>query len=282
MFTAQLSAAKLTLKDINLKNGPKYGVQSYDGATVILDTVSISGFNYGGVLANGGNVEVINLHLGYNGTDANNGIEIAKGPAATNNPTLIMNGVLTSDTTENIVRAAENDSLTEFTIENTTNTTNKIVLTSEKIVLTDKYNNVIAETTIPDKVTGNSDINQKVIITLMAKEKEIRFTANQGTMITADLAKSHIVLEENEQVDGFYTDASYTTEFNFNDPLNSDTTIFAKISKLETPVQEPEENTEIKDETPKTGVENYLGVAILTIILSSILIVSMKKKNIKG
>ena len=31
MFAAQLSSAKLTLKNINLKNGPKYGVQSYNG-----------------------------------------------------------------------------------------------------------------------------------------------------------------------------------------------------------------------------------------------------------
>ena len=284
MFTAQLSAAKLTLKNVNLKNGPKYGVQSYDGATVILNNVSISGFKYGAVLANGGNVEVIDLHLGYNGTNTNNGIEIAKGSAATNNPTLTMNGVLTSDVTENVIRVAENDSLTEFTIENTTNTTNKIVLTSEKIVLTDQYNNVVAESAVPDKVTGNADIDQKVIITLMAKDKEIRFTANQGTMITADLAKSHIVLEANEQVDGFYTDANYTTEFNFNDPLNTDTTIYAKISTIETPVQEPqpEPEPEIKDETPKTGVENYLVAAILTILLSSICIVSMKKKNRKG
>ena len=282
MFTAQLSAAKLTLKDVNLKNGPKYGVQSYDGATVILNNVSISGFKYGAVLANGGNVEVIDLHLGYNGTNTNNGIEIAKGSAATNNPTLTMNGVLTSDVTENVIRVAENDSLTEFTIENTPNTTNKIVLTSEKIVLTDEYNNVVAESAVPDKVTGNADIDQKVIVTLMAKDKEIRFTANQGTMITADLAKSHIVLEENEQVDGFYTDANYTAEFNFNDPLNTDTTIYAKISKVEIPVQEPETQPEIKDETPKTGVENYLGIAILTILLSSICIISMKKKNIKG
>ena len=284
MFTAQLSAAKLTLKNVNLKNGPKYGVQSYDGATVILNNVSISGFKYGAVLANGGNVEVIDLHLGYNGTNTNNGIEIAKGSAATNNPTLTMNGVLTSDVTENVIRVAENDSLTEFTIENTTNTTNKIVLTSEKIVLTDQYNNVVAESAVPDKVTGNADIDQKVIITLMAKDKEIRFTANQGTMITADLAKSHIVLEANEQVDGFYTDANYTTEFNFNDPLNTDTTIYAKISTIETPVQEPQPKPEpeIKDETPKTGVENYLVAAILTILLSSICIVSMKKKNRKG
>src|SRR5699024_8307084 len=134
-------------------------------ATVILNNVSITGFKYGGVLANGGNIEVIDLHLGYNGTGSNNGIEIAKGSAATNNPTLTMNGVLTSDTTENVVRVAENDSLTEFKITNTENTTNKVSLTGEKIVLTDKNNNIIAETAVPDKVTVNAD-QKKVIVTL--------------------------------------------------------------------------------------------------------------------
>ena len=285
MFTAQLSAGKLTLKNINLQNGPKYGVQSYDGATVILNNVSITGFKYGGVLANGGNVEVIDLHLGYNGTGANNGIEIAKGASATNNPTLTMNGVLTSDTTENVVRVAENDSLTEFKITNTENTTNKVSLTGEKIVLTDKNNNIIAETAVPDKVTVNAD-QKKVIVTLMANEKEIRFTANEGTKITADLAKSHIVLEENTKIDGFYTDAGYTTEFNFDNPLNADTTIYAKISKIETTTPEtkpettvPETNQGQKDETPKTGMKNYIGIAVLALVLSTGTIILMKKKK---
>ena len=270
MFTAQFSAGKLTLKNVNLQNGPKYGVQSYDGATVILNNVSITGFKYGGVLANGGNVEIIDLHLGYNGTTANNGIEIAKGAAATNNPTLTMNGVLTSDTTENVVRVAENDSLTEFTITNTPNTTNKVVLTDNSIVLTDENNNVVAESSVPDKVTGNAD-EQKVIVTVIANEQEIRFTANEGTMITADLVSSHIVLEDNEKIDGYYTSADYTTEFNFNEVLNA----------IETPVQEPqpEPEPEVKDETPKTGVENYLGLAVLTIILALTIIVGMKSKE---
>ena len=35
MFTASSSNAKLTLKDIDLNNGPKYGVQAYEGAKVI-------------------------------------------------------------------------------------------------------------------------------------------------------------------------------------------------------------------------------------------------------
>ena len=287
MFTAQLSGAKLTLKNINLKNGPKYGVQSYDGATVILDRVSISGFRYGGVLANGGNVEVINLHLGINGANENNGIEIDKGVSATNNPSLTMNGILTSDTNKNVIVPAQNGYLTDFTITNTENSVNKVVLSGNKVVLTDSNNNVISENSIPDKATPNVDI-KKIIVSIVANDVTYKITVDAGTLVTSELLSSHIKLEENYKIDGFFTDAEYNTAFNFNDPINADTTIFAKISKIETtlPETEPEPETEItteeKDETPKTGVENYLGISVLTIIISLAVIVTIKNKKIKG
>ena len=287
MFTAQLSDAKLTLKNINLKNGPKYGVQSYDGATVILDNVSISGFKYGGVLANGGKVEVRNLHLGFNGTNENNGIEIDKGASATNNPTLTMNGVLTSESNENVIRPAENGHLTDFTITNAKNTTNKVVVSGNKVVLTDSSDNVISESTIPDKATPSGDI-QKLIVTIIANDKTNKITVDSGKTITADLLKSHIELEENYTIDGFYRDSNYTTEFNFDDPINTDTTVYAKISKVETPIPEeqpektPEVENQVKDETPKTGVESHLEIVVLTILLATTAIVFIRNKDIKG
>ena len=283
MFTAQFSSAKLTLKNIQLKNGPKYGVQSYDGATVVLDNVSISGFKYGGVLANGGNVEVKRLHLGKNGTGANNGIEIDKGASATNNPTLVMNGVLTTESNENVVRPAENGHLTDFTITNTPDTTNKVVLSGNKVVLTDSNNNVISETTVPDKATPNVDVTQ-LIVTIFANDVTYKITVNSGEKITADLLKSHIKLEDNQVVDGFYTDANFANAFDFNNSITTDTTVYAKISKVETTVPEttPEVNNGVKDETPKTGVQNYLGIAVLTILFSVIAIATINKKNIKG
>lgn len=287
MFTAQLSDAKLTLKNINLRNGPKYGVQSYDGATVILDNVSISGFRYGGVLANGGKVEVRNLHLGFNGTNENNGIEIDKGASATNNPTLTMNGVLTSESNENVIRPAENGHLTDFTITNTQNTTNKVVVSGNKVVLTDSSDNVISESTIPDKATPSGDI-QKLIVTIITNDKTNKITVDSGKTITADLLKSHIELEENYIIDGFYRDSNYTTEFNFDDPINTDTTVYAKISKVETPIPEeqpektPEVENQVKDETPKTGVESHLEIVVLTILLATTAIVFIRNKDIKG
>lgn len=282
MFTAQLAAGKLTLKNIDLNNGPKYGVQAYDGATVILNNVSIVGFRYGGVLVNGGNVEVIDLHLGFNGTDTNNGIEIDKGAAATNNPTLTMNGTLTSDVNENVVRPATNGNLTEFTVTNTENTTNKVVIAGDKVVLTDENNNVISESAIPETATPNTDA-PKVVVTLIRGETSNKITVDKGATVTAELLKSHIEVPEGYEIDGFFTDESYTNAFDFNTKLDNDTTIYARTAEIKeeepTEPETPEVNEEEKDDVPKTGVESYLGLAILTIIASTAGIVYMKKEK---
>lgn len=270
MFTAQLGAGHLTLKNIDLNNGPKYGVQAYDGATVILNNVSITGFRYGGVLVNGGNVEVIDLHLGTNGTGANNGIEIDKGASATNNPTLTMNGTLTSDSTENVVRPATNGNLTEFTVTNTENTTNKVVIAGDRVVLTDENNKVISESTIPESVTTNTDEAKKVIITLViGGEVEKQMTIDEGTKVTAHELKTGVTIEKGYEIEGFYNDQEYNNKFDFEKTLTEDTTIYAKIAEVKTEVPEkPDESTPEKDDVPKTGVESYLGVAVLAIIAS--------------
>ena len=289
MFTAQFAEGKLTLKNIDLNNGPKYGVQAYDGATVILDDVSITGFRYGGVLVNGGNVEVRDLYLGYNGTDANNGIEIDKGASATNNPTLTMNGVLTSESSENVVRPATNGNLTEFTVTNTESTTNKVVIAGDKVVLTDENNNVISESGVPESVTANSE-QEKVIVSLVVGDETKKITVNKDEQITRELLESHIVLDERYKVEGFYTDEGYTNEFDFNTNLSSDTTIYVRITEIENEVEDEEKNEitenvipeDNKDETPKTGIEDYLGAAILAIVFAVIVMIFMKKRDMRG
>ena len=282
MFTAQMAAGQLTLKDINLNNGPKYGVQSYDGATVILNNVSITGFKYGGVLANGGNVEVIDLHLGYNGTNANNGIEIDKGASATNNPTLTMNGTLTSDSNENVVRVADNGYLTEFTVTNTENTENKVVIAGEKIVLTDENNNVISETSVPDTVTSNTD-TEAVVITLINGDKSEKIVTEKGNTITEEFLKAHITVEEGYEIDGFFTDDKFTNKFDFSKTVDTDISVYVKTSKIESEEEKDEVKDEIpeeeKDDIPKTGEENYLGIAVLSILFSSIMAIGLTKKN---
>lgn len=281
MFTASSSKAKLTLKNIDLNNGPKYGVQAYDGGTIILNNVSITGFRYGGVLVNGGNVEIIDLHLGTNGTGANNGIEIDQGAAVTSKPTLTMNGSLTSDSKENVVRPATNGNLIEFTITNTESTTNKVVIAGDKVVLTDENNNVISESTIPDNVTTNTD-EKKVIVTIIKGGKVVKqITVDEGTKVTKDLLKEDLKIEEGYEIEGFYTDQEYTSKFNFEKELTSDITIYVKISKIETEKPEtiPDNIDEEKDDVPKTGIENYLGVSIFAMIASIVSIYCINKKE---
>lgn len=281
MFTASSSNAKLTLKDIDLNNGPKYGVQAYEAGKVILNNVGITGFKYGGILVNGGYVEIIDLHLGYNGTVANNGIEIDQGTSVKNTPTLVMNGTLTSDSTENVIRPAENGYLTEFIISNTESTLNKVVIAGDKVVLTDENDKVISETTIPEKVTPNVDESaKKVIITLINGEKTNRITVNEGETITKEQLDEYITIEEGYEVVGYFTDKDYKNEFDFKTKLDKDIIIYVKIEKIEETVPETNPEQE-KDDVPKTGVENYFSLAILSIIISTAGIIYIRKKNLK-
>ena len=281
MLTAQFADGKLTLKNIKLQNGPKYGVQSYDGAYVILDDVFISGFNYGGVLVNGGRLEVRELNLGYNGADKNNGIEIDKGASATNNPELIMNGTLTSTEKENVVYVAENGHLTSFTITNTDDTKNKVFVTDESVLLTDSANNILSESTLPSKVAPNV-ADKKVIITLYAEDKVINIAVTEGEKITKDMLKSHIDLKKGYIVKDYYLDKDYKEKFDFETKINENTSIYAKIEKEETIKDDNKENIEEnKDKTPVTGNDNYILIATFAIMLSSVLIIALYKNKSK-
>lgn len=282
MFTAQSTGAKLTLKDIDLNNGPKYGVQAYDGGIVILNNVSITGFRYGGVLVNGGSLEIIDLHLGTNGTGENNGIEVDKGAAVTKNPSLTMNGTLTSDEGENVIRIPEDSSLTDFTVTNTENTTNKIAVAGNVIAVTDKNDNILFESMMPDTVNPTTD-EEKVILMIIAGDKHNRIAVDLGSTVTEDMLKSHIELDEGYEITGFYTDENYTTAFDFATALTQDTTVYAKVDAISNEEITPpaEEIPEEKDETPKTGVKTYAGLALASIVLSGVILVSLKKRGIK-
>lgn len=272
MFTAQLGSAKLRLQNINLKNGPKYGVQAYDGGAVILEGVYITGFNYGAVLVNGGNLEIKNLKLGYNGTGANNGIEIDKGASATNNPTVTMNGTLNSESKENVLRVADNGYLTEFTIDNSDDTETKIALAGNNVVVTDANDNIISETKVPDNVTANVD-EVKVILTLVANGKEEKITVDSGEKVTEKFLKSKIDVKKGYKIDGFFTDSKYTNKFNFDEAITKDTTIYVKIS------EENKQTQAEKDESPKTGVRSYVGASVAGIILAIGSIMIIKKRE---
>ena len=162
LITASLDGSKINLKNVTLKDSPKYGVQAYDGGYVSLENVTIENCKYGAVLVNGGTVEVISLNLGYNGENANNGIELSKSKnieSSPNQPTVVMNGTLTSTETENVIRFAEdeNDATTEVIVENTESTTDKVLLNDNKVVITDNAGEIKYESNEALDITVDGD-----------------------------------------------------------------------------------------------------------------------------
>lgn len=284
MFAAQLSGAKLTLKNINLKNGPKYGVQSYNGASVVLNNVSITGFNYAGILVNGGTLEIIDVNLGNNGTTSNKGIELDRGQDVAVSPSLVMNGSLSSTSKDNIIYVAENAG--NINIENKTSTSNKVVAAGNQIVLTDANNNVLSVSALPENTTVASG-EQKVILTINYGEKTKDILLNVGQVVSEDSIKAQLNVAEGYVIDGFYTDNQYTAKFNFNNKIDVNTTLYAKVSAEEKQEEVSnsentveEENKGEKDETPKTGVANYAGIAVLVIAISVATLFVIRKNRI--
>lgn len=159
---------KLTLKNLTLTGSAKYGVQAYNGGHVILNGVTVENCAYGGVLSNGGTIEVVNLHLGKNGTGDNNGIEIAKADELTTTPKLIMNGKLSSTEKDNVVYIAENNpTLKEFDIENTDNSEYKVAISGDKVVVIDEKGTVL----FTSNAAGDIEVDGVQLADLVKKEE---------------------------------------------------------------------------------------------------------------
>lgn len=286
LITAGSTSSKLNLINVSLKNAQKYGIQSYNGAHVILDGVTVSNCGFGGVLVNAGTVEVKNLILHKNGQASNNGIEIAKGNNINNEnsyPVLIMNGILSSSEKENVVYIASNDQLSKFEVKNTDSTVYKAFLQNNKVVITDGNNDIVFSSNEFSNITvvGNTYV-KNVVLTVNLMEKTVSITLKEGDMISAEQVRAKIDLSNlglnQYTLDGFYSDKEFKTEFNFTNPITADTTIYAKLTLTETPKEPVKE----KDETPKTGVTNNLGIAISIFVISIMSTIILLKNKTKS
>lgn len=197
---------KLTLKDLILSNSVKYGVQAYNGGYVVLNNVEIKDCAYGGVLANAGTVEVISLHLGHNGRKGtNNGIEIARGTSLVDgetNPVLIMNGSLSSTEKNNVVYIDTEDPIGEFEIVNRENSTNKIYVNDNQLVVTDKNNKIIYLGNDIGNVPFEGEEYKETVIEKPKKEDTPKTGSNSLLEIlaitTATLSMAIIVLKRKD------------------------------------------------------------------------------------
>ena len=277
LITAGIES-EVTLTNLNLTNSAKYGAQAYNGGYLILDNVTIGDCEFGGVLVNAGTLEIIDLFLQKNGQSSNNGIEIAKSSTISesdNEPTLIMNGRLSSTQTENVIYLAVDDDLATFNIVNKENTINKILGDGNRVVITDQNNNVIYESNISEglDIAGQTYV-ENIVITVYLMDQNISFTVPQGTILTKAQIEERINLETlgltGYAIEEFFTDEAYTTVYNFETPFADSTTLYAKLVTIE---MQP------KDVSPKTGIEDYLGIPVLVIVISVVGIVTLKRKE---
>lgn len=279
----------VTLTNLTLEKSQKYGAQSYDGGYLILDNVTIQDCEYGGVLLNAGTGEIRNLNLKHNGReDSNNGIEIGKSAAISdspNDPLLKMNGTLTSTETENVIFVAINDKLADFDVVNDENTTNKVFLNGNQIVVTDANNNILYTSNEIDEDKINVEgttFAKNIYINVQLMNKTIAITSQEGNEITEETIRSQINLEalelNNYTIEGFYLDNGFTNKVEFPKTFAEDTTIYAKLNLIKAEV-ETETEAE-KDTTPKTGSQNTLSIALFSIAISIIAISTLKRKEV--
>ncbi len=258
------TAGTLTLKNMILKHGPKQGAQAYGNGTLVLDGVTISDCKYTGLIANGGVIEIRDLNL-----NTTVGIEVGKSTTnpVNTNPKLVMNGTLKSISKAILYEDPQTKS--QLTIENEVGSANKLFVTEDSIFITDRNNTIIYET------KNNSDIDIKN--SDMEEENFVIVTINYN-----ELTKK-LVVTKNDTL----------SKYNLDDVKNINGKVFVKfvtgdnkVFSEDTPITDNIELTAVykeneapsKDETPKTGTSDYLGFALVTVAMSTLLIIALKRK----
>lgn len=292
----------LTLKNLILKHGPKQGAQAYGKGTLVLDGVTISDFKYSGLIANGGTIIVKDLNL-----NTTVGIEVGKSATnpEENTPKILMDGNL--KTTSQALLYEDPDTKSKLTIENEEDSSYKLFVTENSVFITDNNNTVIYEAKNSSSIDiENSDMAEENFVTVTInyneKTKKIVVTKNE-TLSKYDLDDVKNIegkvfvnfVGENEEVFSEDTkiteDIELTAVYKDESVQDTNTTQNETTNKVdETPTQKEEPNTpknEVpiqkednqKDNTPKTGNFDYLGIVlVITVSISALLIVTLRKK----
>ncbi len=276
------AGAKLTLNNLSLTNSHKYGVQSYNGGYVVLNQVKVMNNGFGGVLANGGTIEVIDLYLGHNGQEgSNNGIEISQGQAVAeeNKSTVKMNGKISSNQETNVVYVDMPEDSHGFDIVNDENSENKIFVSGNQLVVTDEQNNILYSSNEIENIGNNVEAEsyiENMVVTIHVNDKTVPMSVIYGHVITKGQVEQKVDLAtlglENYTIAGFYSDEAYTNEFDFSKGIITNTDIYLKLA------EKPATVTPNKDNTPKTGIADTTLIAMFIFATSSITLVTLKRK----
>lgn len=123
---------------------------------------------------------------------------------------------------------------------------------------------------------------------------ELSTYSTVGAQSLADLglANGPTDIEKGYKFDGWFEDETFIKPVDVNTPITKEMTIYAKVvpetvaeeettDSAEEVVKDADETTsEEKDETPKTGVVNYVGIAVLIIVISATTLFIIRKNRI--
>ena len=284
------TAGTLTLKNITLKHGPKQGAQAYGNGALVLDDVTIEDCKYSALIANGGTITIqkANLKTKY-------GIEVGK--SATQNekdtPTIIMDGTIKSSS--DVILYMASDTPSSLEVKNTETSEDKMYAYGNSVVVTDKNDNVLYEgaplpLSADKKITvteGESEVAEVYVVTIGYNGKTKTITVKKGETLP-DLSDVKNAVQGKEFVR--FVVAKTGSEFDETTAITSDLSLVAEYKTIELPDEQPgdeelpadEENAtndKEKDDTPKTGLNSYVGIVSGVLVISLASIIAMKKRE---
>ena len=136
-------------------------------------------------------------------------------------------------------------------------------------------------------------VGTQIKIIMSGVELNTYSTVGAQSLADLGLANGPTNIEKGYKFAGWFTDEAFTKPIDANTPIIEAITVYAKVvpetvSEEETTdtdeeaIENVDEATseEEKDETPKTGVANYVGIAVLVIAISAATLFIIRKNRI--
>ena len=206
--------------------------------------------------------------------NTNVGIEVGKSTTnpVDNNPKVVMNGTL--KTISQALVYEDPATKAELTIENEADSENKLFITDDAIFITDSSNTVIYEGQNYSEIEiENSAMDAANFVTVTINYNE----QTKKLVVTKNETLSKYDLSDVKNIEG----KVFVNFVKGDNEVFSEDTLITEDLELTAVYKNPEtpSTSAPKDETPKTGISDYLEIALATLSLSTLLIITLKRKS---
>ena len=158
------------------------------------------------------------------------------------------------------------------TIENEVGSANKLFVTEDSIFITDRNNTIIYETKNNSDIDiKNSDMEEENFVIVTINYNEL----TKKLVVTKNDTLSKYNLDDVKNINGKVFVKFVTGD---NKVFSEDTSITDNIELTAVYKENEAPSSNKKDETPKTGTSDYLGFTLVTVAISTLLIIALKRK----